>query len=223
MDQEELILEALKQLPPVPESSSDLTDRIMESLPEAQAQAALEHLPEAPGPDPELADRVMESLPGSHGAPAPWWRLLLRPVPVPAWALVLLVAAGATWMVLDGQSTRRGQPVPPAIPAVTAVEQKPPAPSPARPAPPRPMLVRFHLAAPAAREVSLVADFNGWSTHKTMLADPDGNGIWTVTVPLSQGRYHYRFLVDGDRWVVDPDATSFLADGFGGMNALLDI
>jgi len=209
--------QALGRLPPVPPPEPGLTQRIMEALPpDAEADPLLRQLPQAPPQNEKMADRVMASLP-TPSRQASWWRVLVRPIPVPAWALVLLVAAGVTWVSVDRQHT------PLVAPAAQVVTQKPRTAPPKRPEPPRPMLVRFHLAAPAARKVSLVADFNGWSTQKTMLSDPDGNGIWTVTVPLSSGRYHYRFLVNGEQWVMDPDATSFLADGFGGTNALLDI
>lgn len=208
--------QALELLPPVPPLESGLVRRIMEALPPgAEAIALLRHLPPAPPQDEKMADRVMAALPPSSQTSR--WRLLLRPIPVPAWALVLLLAASVLWVAVARQHTL------PVAPATPAVAQKPRAAIPLKPAAPPQMLVRFHLAAPAARKVSLVADFNGWSTQKNMLSDPDGNGIWTITVPLSSGRYHYRFLVDGDQWVTDPDATSFLADGFGGTNALLDI
>lgn len=81
--------------------------------------------------------------------------------------------------------------------------------------------VSFELPAPKARRVFVVGDFNDWNTTATAMADPDGDGIWSVTVGLRQGRYAYKFLVDGERWVIDPDAQAFRPDGFGGQNALL--
>jgi 1,4-alpha-glucan branching enzyme len=30
--------------------------------------------------------------------------------------------------------------------------------------------------------------------------------LWTVTVPLTPGRYRYAFLVNGSRWLADPAA-----------------
>lgn len=44
-----------------------------------------------------------------------------------------------------------------------------------------------------------------------------------MTVEIKPGRHHYRFGVDGKRWVVAPDAGSIVADGFGGKNALIAI
>ena len=85
------------------------------------------------------------------------------------------------------------------------------------------VMVRFLIKAPEAKKVSLAGDFNDWSVEKTTLSDEDGNGVWTDTVPLEPGRYQYKFLLDGEKWVVEPDAQAYQADGFGGKNSLLVI
>lgn len=213
-------------------ASAEDPDLLRELQHALEVQEELQRLP-VPGPNPFLADRIMAALPRA-GYPRSRWRLLLRPVPVPAWALALMVTGVVAGVLVrwaappdpgsKGRETARKQGQTPvtgtrAVPVtITTAARCEPA-----PAPGRRVLFRFQFAAPKARRVSLVADFNGWSAGRTELSDPDGNGIWTVTVPLEPGRYHYRFLVDGHRWVVDPDATTFLADGFGGLNALLDI
>lgn len=198
---------------PVPLPRPGITDRIMEALPRGDAASLLERLPPVPGCGDGRVERIMAAMPPAE-QPAPWWRLLLRPIPVPAWAALLLLVCAVSWIALDRPTT----PAPQAKPqALASNHQQPRCPRPA------PVQVRFHLAAPGAKQVSLVADFNGWSVDQTRLSDPDNNGIWTVTVPLVRGRYRYKFLVDGSQWIVDPDAPSIMADGFGGTNALLDI
>ena len=79
------------------------------------------------------------------------------------------------------------------------------------------------LRAPSARRVALVGDFNGWKAQQTLLRDDNGDGTWSVTLRLSPGRYRYKFLVDGQRWVVDPDAPASASDGFGGRNAVITL
>ena len=57
--------------------------------------------------------------------------------------------------------------------------------------------VEFALRAPQARLVTVAGDFNGWSTGSLALVDPEGDGVWTLTVPLRPGRHQYLFFVDG--------------------------
>jgi hypothetical protein len=84
-----------------------------------------------------------------------------------------------------------------------------------------PALVRFAVAAPAARAVSLAGDFNGWRPDATPLErGPDG--VWQVRVPLGRGNWSYSFVIDG-RWVEDPLADTWRADGFGGRNAIVRV
>jgi len=162
-------------------------------------------------PGPGLTDRIMQALPVRPDAPPRWLRWLQRPLPVPAWAMALvLVALG---LLLVRQALR-----PAPRPSAAVVEQRQPA-----PACPQQVLVRFVLKAPGARQVSLAGDFNQWSVEATPLADPDEDGIWSVMLPLRPGRYQYKFIVDGERWIIDPNAPAYHPDGFGGRNALLAI
>jgi hypothetical protein len=80
-------------------------------------------------------------------------------------------------------------------------------------------VVRFVFVAPQAQNVSLVGDFNGWDASKTPMDRAANNGVWTVTLPLSQGRHVYSFLVDG-KWSVDPNAPLAPDDGFGHANSV---
>jgi hypothetical protein len=83
--------------------------------------------------------------------------------------------------------------------------------------------VRLSIDAPGAREVSVVGDWNGWSPEKNRLVDR-GNGVWEGTVRLHRLReYRYQFLVDGERWVADPQAPLSIDDGFGGRSSVLQL
>lgn len=70
-----------------------------------------------------------------------------------------------------------------------------------------------------ARRVDLVGSFNGWKIGATPLA-ADGTGSWTTRVQLPKGVYQYMFVIDGRRWVPDPEAPQKVPDGFGRMNSL---
>ena len=66
--------------------------------------------------------------------------------------------------------------------------------------------VDFELRAPNATRVTLSGDFNRWS-HDISLSDPDGDGVWSVTVTLPRGRYAYQYRVDGEARLGDSNAT----------------
>jgi len=81
--------------------------------------------------------------------------------------------------------------------------------------------VTLTLVMPEARTVAVVGDFNAWNPRNSALADPEKDGVWTVTLQLDPGRYQYGFLVDGARWETDPNAKWYANDGFGGRNAII--
>lgn len=86
------------------------------------------------------------------------------------------------------------------------------------------LVVRFQLYAPEAGEVSLVGDFNEWDPDRNQLADPEGNGAWEVEIRVRPGEvYTYNFLIDGERWVPDPNAMRRIRDSFGGEKSVLSL
>jgi len=65
----------------------------------------------------------------------------------------------------------------------------------------------FSYEAPAGtKTVHLAGEFNGWSVSAEPMADEDGDGIWCVAITLDDGRYEYKFVVNGSEWVTDPHA-----------------
>ena len=85
-----------------------------------------------------------------------------------------------------------------------------------------PVMVRLVVLQPEARSVHAVGDFNGWDPARTSLQQVS-SGVWSVTLPLTPGRYEYMFVVDGQRWVGDPAAVEQADDGFGSRNAVLEV
>ena len=74
-----------------------------------------------------------------------------------------------------------------------------------------------------AHIVAIAGDFNGWNPQTNLLEDPDGDGIWTGTLNLEPGKYEYMFVLDGEKWLPDPNALRYAKDGFGNKNAILEI
>lgn len=88
----------------------------------------------------------------------------------------------------------------------------------------------FRYKAPAARQVNLAGEFNNWlgtanggrlDPNLDAMRDPDGDGIWAITLPLPPGRYQYKFLVDQVDWQEDPGNPESTDDGYGGKNSIL--
>jgi hypothetical protein len=74
-----------------------------------------------------------------------------------------------------------------------------------------------------AHMVAIAGDFNGWNPQANLLEDLDGDGIWIGTLNLEPGKYEYMFVLDGEKWLPDPNALRYVKDGFGNKNAILEI
>ena len=78
-------------------------------------------------------------------------------------------------------------------------------------------VVTFRVNAPGARLVEVAGDFTNWSP--TALESASG-GLWTVTLPIKQGKYQMNLRLDGGKWLVPPGLLPML-DEFGGSVGLL--
>jgi len=78
--------------------------------------------------------------------------------------------------------------------------------------------VEFDLLAPKAESVFWAGNFNQWnlSSHPLIL---NNEGVWRISIPLSPGRYEYRFFVDGE-WQNDPACSSVVENPFGTSNCV---
>lgn len=75
----------------------------------------------------------------------------------------------------------------------------------------------------AARKVELYGDFRG---HMETVAElkKGSDDLWSARVASpTPGRYRYKFVVDGARWVEDPAHGLKVDDGFGGFNSILNV
>ena len=68
--------------------------------------------------------------------------------------------------------------------------------------------------------VNVAGSFNAWSTSATPMQKGD-DGIWRVRVALPEGTHHYKFVLNGDQWINDPNADKDLEvdDNYGGKNS----
>ena len=69
--------------------------------------------------------------------------------------------------------------------------------------------------------VVLVGDFTHWQ-ERPIAMKKSSDGVWSTTVDLAPGTYHYRFMVDGD-WRDDPESTLRVPNPFGSQNAVCKV
>ena len=81
--------------------------------------------------------------------------------------------------------------------------------------------VLFSYYAPDAKKVHVAADFNEWKINDAPLKNIEGTGLWQKLVPLTTGKYEYKFFVDG-QWRIDPDNPNKTASEFG-ENSYIEI
>jgi hypothetical protein len=67
--------------------------------------------------------------------------------------------------------------------------------------------------------VSVVGDWNGWDPLADQLRRRS-NGTRSVSVQLSPGAHAFRYLVDGGRWLDEPDAA-LESNGYGTTHSVL--
>ncbi len=81
-------------------------------------------------------------------------------------------------------------------------------------------------AGTGARDVWLAGSFNGWASEPAagadVLSDPDGDGLWSVSLALAPGRYEYKFIIDGT-WTYDEANPERVSDTHGGFNSVLHV
>jgi hypothetical protein len=176
------------------------------SLRAALAVAAAEARPLTPA-TPEPVSATVIPIASARPRRAAGWltdarALRLSPIGALAAASLLIAATAA----VTARVVRDRTPAVASGPAVTA----PPA---------GVQVVRFSLAAPQARRVSLVGDFNGWDPAATALQERDGT--WTVVIPVTPGRHQYGFVIDGTEWIADPQAAQTSDADFGTANSVV--
>ncbi len=73
------------------------------------------------------------------------------------------------------------------------------------------------------QQVSLVGEFNHWQANQFELKDSDSDGIWETALELAPGEYEYKFVVNQNAWLPDPDNPLQIADGWNGHNSIKKI
>lgn len=79
----------------------------------------------------------------------------------------------------------------------------------------------FTIRANGAANVALAGDFNGWNPDLTPLRRVREDSF-QISLPLSTGRYQYRYVIDG-RWQKDPCNETIMQNPFGEYNSVVEV
>ncbi len=80
--------------------------------------------------------------------------------------------------------------------------------------------VLFQMMSKNARWVEIAGDFNNWIPE--MLVKRNEEGLWQKVIPISQGSFRYKFIVDGE-WQIDPHHPLQQLNAFGTFDSYLEI
>ncbi len=160
-----------------------------------------------------FVDQVMQRV-HDLPTPQPWWRSLfapqsfafrLRPATIIAFIFILGIGTGY-WL------NRPSSPTPNSVAVSTEGPEKSQG--------EKQYLVKFIYMDPHANSVHIIGDFNHW--QQTPLHHQAG-GLWTLTVPITEGDYNYQFVIDGKKFVTDPTAPEKNDDGYGQTDSVLSL
>ncbi|MES3023056.1 MAG: alpha-amylase family glycosyl hydrolase [Pseudomonadota bacterium] len=82
--------------------------------------------------------------------------------------------------------------------------------------------IRFTFdGAPGVRSVAVAGTFNSWvgddcPLHRT------GAGRWQTTLPIATGRQLYKYVIDGQHWILDPANAWISEDGQNNSSFTVD-
>ncbi|SHH45807.1 glucodextranase DOMON-like domain-containing protein [Thermosipho atlanticus] len=82
------------------------------------------------------------------------------------------------------------------------------------------VVIRFF--AKDAEYVTIAGNFNNWDMEANECYDI-GDGWWEAVLELDEGAYEYKFVVNGEKWITDPNAPAYVDDGFGGKNGYFEV
>ncbi len=77
------------------------------------------------------------------------------------------------------------------------------------------------VKAPQASEVFIAGEFNNWKLDENSRMEQT-NGCWTKRLKLDNGKYRYRFVIDGN-WSEDPANPVTQLNNYGTLDSLLEV
>jgi chromosome partitioning protein len=89
---------------------------------------------------------------------------------------------------------------------------------------PRPVRngILFSITAPNVQSLKLVGDFNNWTPDQHSELEEKEEGNWQKVLSLPPGKYHYKFIIDGE-WREDPGNPNNVVNDFGGVDSVVEV
>jgi len=82
--------------------------------------------------------------------------------------------------------------------------------------------VLFSCKNTQAHSVEVVGDFNDWVCSSETCMEKTDQGIWEKVLPIKQGTYRYKFVIDG-KWIADIENPNQEMDYLGNVNSVLSV
>ena len=84
--------------------------------------------------------------------------------------------------------------------------------------------VTFEIPANGGKAVAVLGDFNNWQPDALPMKLRKKDGVFSASTTLEAGQtYQFRYLVDGQQWVTEPEADGVETSPFGEPNAVLQL
>jgi Carbohydrate-binding module 48 (Isoamylase N-terminal domain) len=85
------------------------------------------------------------------------------------------------------------------------------------------VMITFRLPRAADAEcISVVGDFNGWSTVANPMTRGEDGFVARMSLPVGRA-YRFRYLLDGRSWQNDWAADAYVGNEFGGDDSIIDL
>jgi pullulanase len=80
-----------------------------------------------------------------------------------------------------------------------------------------------YIGDDTTQSVLVAGSFNGWATSGDNVIEmtKGENNLWSVTVEIPSGIYSYKFVVNGNQWILDPLNNNTIQGGYGPDNKLV--
>ena len=82
--------------------------------------------------------------------------------------------------------------------------------------------VKFSVDADDAKSVKILGLNNDWNNPVVMSKKKTGEFSIEVSLPKNTA-HQFKYLVDEDKWINDPQSDSFSPDAFGGTNSVISL